>query len=189
MAGSAIKKAIAVCICILVAVSAAGCGSGSSLSSAQSSAVQSSASSDTVLTVRDRSGDVTRSFTQADLNALDKETHTYSGRSKKDNNKREIKKYTGAELRYFLQEAGISGAKEIKVVCDDEYTKEYEVSDLYDLYAFKNETGPAKTKVPPIITLKDRQLIIGQADYDGEDTKDFNMQNWARGICTIEEIE
>jgi hypothetical protein len=95
-------------------------------------------------------------------------------------------KYEGVDLKVFMKDAGIADAKDIRVTCDDGYANEYTISDLYDLYAFKSEKGSSKSKVDPMITIKDRRLVMGQADYDAADTKDFNMQNWARDICRIE---
>lgn len=183
-----IRKVLALLMCVLVALAVAGCGAGSSNSSGSSSTQK--PGKDTVIAVYDAGGKLTAQFMQKDLEKLDTVTKCYSGRNKKAGNKRQIRKYTGVDLKTFLKKAGIGSAENIKVTCDDEYTKEYTVADLYDLYAFdSNSDSAAKKKVDPMITIKDRQLICGQADYDAADSKDFNMQNWASGICRIDALK
>lgn len=187
------KKIIGAALCVMLVFSMSACGtSGSGASSGSASAgssasqSSSSASSKAVLKVYDKSGNEVKAYTKKEFSALETVTRTYSGRNKKDKNKRQIVKYKGVDLKAFMKDAGIADAKDIRVTCDDDYANEYNIDDLYDLYAFKSEKGSEKSKVDPMITIKGRRLVIGQADYDASDTKDFNMQNWARGICKIE---
>lgn len=187
------KKILGAALCVMLIFSMSACGtsgagssSGSASPGSTSSQVSSDSSSKAVLKVYDKSGNEVKAYTKKEFSALKTVTRTYSGRNKKDKNKRQIVKYKGVDLKVFMKDAGIADAKDIMVTCDDDYTNEYNVSDLYDLYAFKTEKGSSKSKVSPMITIKERRLVMGQADYDADDTKDFNMQNWARGICKVE---
>lgn len=143
----------------------------------------------TVLTVYDKNGKAVCRYTKKKLSSLGTVTRTYSGRDKKAKNKRQIKSYTGVDLEKLLKASGVGTAKEIKVVCDDQYTCEYNLSEIKNLYAFKSVKGSARSKVAPMIYVKERRILIGQEDYDSNYTKDFNMQKWAKGIHKIEVVK
>jgi len=195
------KKIIALILCMIMAIMAVGCGSSETSSEDTNN---DSSGSTKVLTILKTGSDKSTEMTTDDVKKLGTVTQSYSGRNKSNNNKRIIKKYTGVDLKKLLEKAGYKNAKVIKITASDGYTKEYEIATLYDLYAYKDEKSTKGTKVNPIIAIAKEgtqmgsnedfdpndgmplQLVYGQADYDSEDTKDFNMQGW---VAYVEKIE
>ena len=145
------------------------------------------------------------SYSFAQLEKLGLETFSYSGRNKENNNARQIREYTGILLEVLLKDAGYrtEGAAVI-IRCSDGYSRAYELDSLKNLYFFEDEKDEKGEKVAPMLAVigegepmgnaktyheKDGsplRFVFGQADYDSEYAKEFNIQVWA---SYVEEIE
>lgn len=196
------KRILTIVICIVMAVIAIACGNGSDNSQEQTG-TDSGTNGKVILEIQGEDSSQTCQMSLADIKKIGTTTIQYSARSKEENNKRIIEKYTGVELSKIFAKAGFQDVKIFKVICSDGYTKEYEMDQLNDLYAFKNDTDTKGKKVKPILAIvkneelssKDAdfdsadgtplRLVFGQESYDTKETKDFNMQGWASFVETI----
>lgn len=202
-------KASILILTVLLTLVLAGCGDGAQKSSGQVQEQGTSASADsgkTVLTITGYEGEE-REYSLSALESLGTETLKYSGRNKENNNQRQVREYTGVKLEAVLKAAGYGKRVEgqtLKVTCSDGYTREYELESLQSLYFFDGEEATEGDPVPPMLAIikegdslgNDKsyseaagsplRLIYGQADYDSEYTKDFNMQGWASYVERIE---
>lgn len=136
-------------------------------------------------------------YTAEDLKNMGLESRDYSGRNKKVQDARQFMSFDGIEVKKLLKEAGYeTDGATISVICSDGYTKEYNVdSDLYGKYTYKdNETNDKEEVVPMIAVVEDDgeaeypapfKLVFGQADYDDNESQDFNMQGWLSYIQCI----
>ena len=142
-------------------------------------------------------GNVVKAYSVDELKALGTETYNYSGRSKKNDGARVIKTYEGVKLETILKDAGIDAAGcTLTCIAADGYTKEFAFDDINTLYAFADETSTDKTEVPAIIAIGEAkddaeypsvfQIVFGQADYDSEESADFNMTSWVSYLVNIE---
>ena len=124
-----------------------------------------------------------------DFQKLDQIERTYSGRNKQVENARQFLTYTGVDLDDLLEYAGYETEGAILyVMCSDGYTREYDLDDLHNLYAFSSNDNDEKTEIAPMIALLEEdveseypcpfKLVYGQASYDTLKTQDFNMQGW-----------
>lgn len=203
------KRTISIVILVLIAVlMLGGCGgSGSGDGSKQAAEAPSAAagnSTEKILTVCGYGGKET-TYSLADLDNLGMETVKFSGRNKENNNERQVREYTGVGLKKLLEDAGYGKDGEIiKVTCSDGYAREYETDSLYGLCFFDGEKAEKGKNVEPLLAViregesigndktyseKDGsplRLIYGQAEYDSDYTKDFNMQGWASYVEKIE---
>lgn len=195
------KKILTLIICLVVLFTAASCGNKDT--NTQTGAGEKTPSADVILQIQNESGNQMVQMSLDDIKKLGTVTLQYSGRSKEQNNKRDIEEYTGVPLEKLLEKEGFNDVKVIRVVCSDGYTKEYELDKLNSLYAFKNDSDTKGTKVESMLaivdnkelTSKDSQfdpadgtplrLVFGQESYDTKETKDFNMQGWASFVETI----
>lgn len=160
-------------------------------------------STETILTVTGYNDEAT--FTLGDIEKIGIDTYTFSGRNKENNNERQIRKYTGIQLKSVLEKAGYNKDDDvILITCSDGYSREYVLKELYDLYYFKDKTTEKGEVVPPVLAVMNDgedmgneskynsedgsplRLIFGQTDYDSDYTKDFNMQGWASYVEKIE---
>ena len=128
-------------------------------------------------------------LTVEDFQKLDQVTRTYSGRNKQVENARQFLTYTGVDLDELLEYAGYEteGAV-LYVMCSDDYTREYELEDLHELYAFSSNDNDEKEEIAPMIALLEDdpeseypcpfKLVYGQESYDTLKSQDFNMQGW-----------
>ena len=201
---------LAAVMVLVMSFSLAGCGSDDAGSSTDSSESQKTAytvdKEAVTLTISD--GSTEKVYSKEDIEKLGTETHTYSGRSKSVENARFFSEYTGVDLKKLIKDAGFDpeGAS-IKVICSDNYTKEFSVDSLYGLYAFKDNESDDKVEVPAMIAIIDPdsddntgsksdkksypapfRLVAGQADWDTytNDSQDYNVQNWASYVQYIE---
>lgn len=136
-------------------------------------------------------------YTAEDLAKLGTVTYSYSGRNKQVENARQFFEFTGVELSKVLKASGFDIEDvNIKVVCGDNYTREYSVEDLYELYTYEDNETDNKEEVLPMIAILEPsdeaeypspfKLIYGQEDWDTLSAQDFNMQGWATYIQYIE---
>jgi hypothetical protein len=188
----------ALLLTVVLAAALAGC-SGSRHAEAGSA----EKTADTVLTIEEEGGGNAVYYSVKELKEVGTVTRTYSGRSKSSKGKRTTVKYTGVDLRTLLDKSGCEDAETIKVSCSDGYTREYQLENLDNLYCFKG-SGSEKEKVKPMIAIVKKgtrlgnnrnfdpndgtplRLVCGQAEYDSDESMDFNMQNWAGYVETIE---
>ncbi len=195
--------AIALLLAMLLILGGCGGSENDATKGAAEESASSQADSSPVLTISSDKGETV--YTLAELQALGMETHQYSGRNKEQNNERQVREYTGVLLEKLLKDAGIKTEGAIlKVTCSDGYAREYEMDNLSELYFFDGEDAKKGEAVPPMLAVisegdnmgNDKiyhktdgsplRLVYGQADYDSDYTKDFNMQGWA---CYVETIE
>lgn len=135
-------------------------------------------------------------YTADDFEKMGLTENAYSGRNKKVLDARQFMTFEGIEVNELLKAAGYEteGAK-LTVICSDGYTKEYDVAkDLYGKYTFADNETDNKTEVVPMIALVNDEeaeypapfkLVFGQADYDNNESQDFNMQGWLSYIQCI----
>ncbi len=136
-------------------------------------------------------------YTEEDLRGLGLQTRTYSARGKEVKNARQFLTFSGVDLDTLLENAGYARTDaSMKVFCSDGYVREYDVEDLFDLYTYEEADSAEGVPAAPMLALADEEegwgypcpfrLVYGQADYDGPDSMDFNMQGWARYVQCIE---
>jgi hypothetical protein len=129
-----------------------------------------------------------------DMQKMGLRTFTFTGRNKEYDNARQTIVITGVTLADLLAAAGVSGdAPTLKVICSDGFVKVYDLQSLLSgaySYANSDEGQP----VPAMIAVQENgayynqregnpfRLVMGQADWDNDETKDFNMQNWSKNI-------
>jgi DMSO/TMAO reductase YedYZ molybdopterin-dependent catalytic subunit len=132
-----------------------------------------------------------------DMQDMGLQTFTFTGRNKLYDNARQTFEITGVTLADLLAAAGASSdATSLKVICSDGYVKVYDLQRLLaDAYSYSySDEGEL---VPAVIAIQENgayydggegnpfRLIMGQADWDNDETKDFNMQNWAKNLKEI----
>lgn len=169
----------------------------SSRRSGGSSSIDDSEDDSPYLTVSGSKVAETVKFSLNEMKNMDLQTIIYTGRNKQYNNERQTIKIKGVALADILDEAGMkSGATTLKVICSDGYIKVYDLQSLLeDAYSYADsESGEL---VPTVVAIKEGgsyydagegnpfRLVMGQADYDSDETKDFNMQNWAKYLEEI----
>jgi|GEM_PF-1773267 len=144
-------------------------------------------------------------LTMDDLKNLGTNTYIYSGRNKEKANERQYFEYTGVLLEKILKSAGWDGKSDtMRLTCSDGYSGKYRISEINGYLSFVDAADETGSTVPAMLGFlnegdslgNDRyydsskglplRLIYGQADYDSEWAKDFNMQGWAFGISEIE---
>jgi len=184
------KKILAASLCIIIALAFSACGSGDSNQSENKGSEKEK--SEAALVITGYNDDKTE-FSLEDIEKMGTETYIFSGRDKKAENERQIQEFKGVPLKEVLEAAGYGKAGEImKVICSDGYSREYEIDDLFGLYAFADEEDTEGTTIDPILAIEEKdgkkiiRLVYGQEDYDSPETKDFNMQGWASWIEKIE---
>ncbi len=204
------RSILVAAVILVMAAAVAGCGDKADSTGGSSGKPETTYTVDkdaTTLTVTD--GSKEKVYTEEDVEKLGTETHTYSGRNKSVKNARFFNEFTGVDLKKLIEDAGFDpeGAV-IKVICSDNFTKEYYVDSLYGLYAFRDNDSDDKTEVPAMIAIIDTEkvdentgsksdkkkypapfrLVTGQADWDTytNDSQDYNVQNWASYIQYIE---
>lgn len=194
------KKLTAFILTLVMIFSFASCGDSGSKNENTDVPVN---DTETILTVTGYKDETT--FSLSDLKKTGIKEYTFSGRNKENNNERQIRKYSGIELKTVLQNAGYSDDNDtILITCGDGYSREYALKDLNNLYYYKDKTTEKGELVPPILAVMDEgedlgndskydsksgsplRFVFGQTDYDSDYTKDFNMQGWASYVEKIE---
>lgn len=195
------KKILSVLLVIVMAFSMAACADNDVQSGDEQDNRQMEYTTDvnaTTLTIMGTNNE-TVVFDASDLENMGTITVTYSGRNKVVQNARQFETFTGVPLETVFDEAGfpVENAT-MKVICSDGYTREYDVEDLFGLYAFTDNESDDKTEVVPIIAIVDAgedseypapfRLVYGQEDYDTytNETQDYNTQGWASYIQCIQ---
>jgi len=185
-----IKKILAASLCIIIALAFSACGGSESNESDNNGSGKEK--SEAALVITGYNDDKTE-FSLEDIEEMGMEKYIFSGRDKKADNGRQIQEFTGVPLKEVLEAAGYGATGEImKVICSDGYSREYEIDDLFGLYAYADEEDTEGVKVDPILAIEEKdgekiiRLVYGQEDYDAPETKDFNMQGWASWIEKIE---
>lgn len=195
------KKILSILLVIVMAFSMAACADNDVQSRSEQDKQKMEYTTDvnaTTLTIMGTNHE-TVVFDAADLENMGTITVTYSGRNKVVQNARQFESFTGVPLDTVFNEAGFSVENAtMKVICSDGYTREYDVEDLFGLYAFADNESDDKTEVVPIIAIVDAsenseypapfRLVYGQEDYDTytNETQDYNTQGWASYIQCIQ---
>lgn len=128
-------------------------------------------------------------LTVEDFEKIGLEERTYSGRNKQVENARQFLTYSGVDLDELLEYAGFkTEGAELYVVCSDGYTREYELDELHELYAYSSNENDNKELIAPMIAILEDdpeseypcpfKLVYGQESYDTLKSQDFNMQGW-----------
>ncbi|MEG0829430.1 MAG: hypothetical protein RSD88_02225 [Anaerovoracaceae bacterium] len=196
------KKLTIMGILLIFTLALMGCGGDTGNKTANKMGTQPGDDTKVILTIKGSQKEKT--FTEADLVALGTQTRQYSGRNKEKNNTRQVRKYTGVDVKTLLKSVGYGEKDEIiNVVCSDGFAKDYAVEDLEKLLSFKDEKEAEGEVVAPMLAIiqegdymgNDKEykkadgsplrLVYGQEDYDSEYTKDFNMQGWASYVKEI----
>lgn len=195
------KKIWTILLALVMAFSVAACADDDAQSGAEQDNQEMKYTADvnaTTLTIMGANHE-TVVFEVSDLESMGMITATYSGRNKAVQNARQFESFTGVPLDIVLEAAGFSiEDATMKVICSDGYTREYDVEDLFGLYAYANNESDDKAEVIPIIAIIDAsedseypapfRLIYGQEDYDTytNETQDYNTQGWASYIQCIQ---
>ena len=199
------KKVITIILCFVMIFTLISCESNKTSNNESKSETRVSGQ-DVVLTVKAYDIDGKKTFTLDEYESIGKETHEYSGRNKEQNNERQIREYTGVELKKIFEAAGHKTDDNdiIRIISSDGYTTEFVLNERYGLLAYKDNQATEGTEVPPMLAIikegeymgNDKEydpkegtplrFVYGQADYDSDTMKDFNMQNWASYVKEIQ---